>query len=319
MGKRVIKTLFILLVNAMITGIFGFINPFSGSLAFADAGKPTPVAEPDYWNVPDKWYMDAQSGVVELDTSEKHSGERSVKLTGTGLVGQSLVLDRPWVELTAPTEYTISVWYKTAGGYNGTPRISVQYLNKWGTPFINENGEYISYFYGETGDHDWQLWSVTVVMPAGSAKPQVQFETEGTKGAIWFDDVSITAKGSTKNVVLNPGFETLYAQMSDAEFFAKMNLDLPGMEGVKAAVQAGDYNRARAEYLNYYRTRTLPVFGSPKDGEMPEPVVGYDTSLADIAMDHFWNLIYGYDNEYFLGEDISWPAFPPSQDQSWNV
>ena len=43
------------------------------------------------------------------------------------------------------------------------------------------------------------------------------------------------------------------------DMFNRMNLDVPGVEAVKAAVEVGDYPAAEAAYLAYYRARKPPV------------------------------------------------------------
>ena len=43
------------------------------------------------------------------------------------------------------------------------------------------------------------------------------------------------------------------------EMFGRMNLDYPGLEKVRAAVEAGDYQAAEAAYLEHYRSRKQPV------------------------------------------------------------
>ena len=46
---------------------------------------------------------------------------------------------------------------------------------------------------------------------------------------------------------------------SIVDMFNRMNLDTPGLETVKAAVQVKDYAAAEAAYLAYYRTRKPPI------------------------------------------------------------
>ena len=43
------------------------------------------------------------------------------------------------------------------------------------------------------------------------------------------------------------------------DMFNRMNLDTPGLEAVKAAINAGDYPHAEAAYLAYYRARKPPI------------------------------------------------------------
>ena len=46
---------------------------------------------------------------------------------------------------------------------------------------------------------------------------------------------------------------------SIVDIFNRMNLDAPGLEAVKAAVEAGDYPAAETAYLAYYRARKPPI------------------------------------------------------------
>ena len=46
---------------------------------------------------------------------------------------------------------------------------------------------------------------------------------------------------------------------SIVDMFNRMNLEMPGLETVKAAVEAEDYSAAEAAYLTYYRARKPPV------------------------------------------------------------
>src|SRR5690625_3439120 len=46
------------------------------------------------------------------------------------------------------------------------------------------------------------------------------------------------------------------APVSDSQFFAHVDLDFPGMESVRAAVENNDYETAKAELAAYFRNRT---------------------------------------------------------------
>ena len=49
------------------------------------------------------------------------------------------------------------------------------------------------------------------------------------------------------------------AEDQSRALFERLNLDYPGMEKVKAAVDAGDFGAARAAYVQHYRDRTKPA------------------------------------------------------------
>jgi len=52
-----------------------------------------------------------------------------------------------------------------------------------------------------------------------------------------------------------PGDQIRGPRLTDRDFFAALDLTRPGLEQVAAAIAAGDYARAKAELLAYYRTR----------------------------------------------------------------
>ncbi len=71
--------------------------------------------------------------------------------------------------------------------------------------------------------------------------------------------------------------------ISDAEFFRILNLDYPGLEKVKGAVNAGDLASAKHEYAEYLRHREKPVWkldghSRPKYDSRP---AGVNTENAD--------------------------------------
>lgn len=49
-------------------------------------------------------------------------------------------------------------------------------------------------------------------------------------------------------------------QMTEPEFFAALDLDYPGLEGVREAVEASDWSAARAELATYLREREHPTW-----------------------------------------------------------
>lgn len=60
--------------------------------------------------------------------------------------------------------------------------------------------------------------------------------------------------------------------MTDEEFFRKVNLDYPGLERVREAVEAADLDAARREIAEYYRTRSgkFYLFDAQEPGDGPE-------------------------------------------------
>lgn len=103
--------------------------------------------------------------------------------------------------------------------------------------------------------------------------------------------------------------------MDDAEvkaFFELVNLDYPGLETVKAAVQSGDYAQAKERIVQYYRTRTKPGWywkGVPKRGLWSSHD---DASADDILARRFTVLT----RTVQLGDKVDWAA-NPVEDREW--
>jgi hypothetical protein len=87
-------------------------------------------------------------------------------------------------------------------------------------------------------------------------------------------------------------------RLTDAGLFAELDLDRPGLEQVRAAVQAGDLQVAGARLCDYFRQRTEPKHFY---GQLPEGPV--DLAAADQICRH---VILGQP----LGPEINWRANP---------
>lgn len=87
-------------------------------------------------------------------------------------------------------------------------------------------------------------------------------------------------------------------RLTDARLFAELDLDRPGLEQVRAAVQAGDLQAAGASLCNYFRQRREPRHCY---GRLPEGPV--DLAAADQICRH---IILGQP----LGPEINWRANP---------
>jgi hypothetical protein len=97
----------------------------------------------------------------------------------------------------------------------------------------------------------------------------------------------------------------------DAAFFAAWNLDHPGMEAVKAAVVARDYDRAKVELKRYFAGRRLPRW-QINHWEMPARPRGkseqhsrYQAGQRILAHDFSYA---GFELKF--GKKIDWNHFP---------
>ncbi|MCD6362352.1 MAG: heparinase II/III family protein, partial [Armatimonadetes bacterium] len=125
--------------------------------------------------------------------------------------------------------------------------------------------------------------------------------------ALMFIFTAAVAHGQAPDI---PG-ETVPRNVPPPVLFEELNYDLPGMEAVKAAVDAGDERAAKAALLEYFRSR--PGVAHPSPRENP------DTTRADALLEgrFVWPngdvLYWGPDVEdiewYRVPMDIDWPTF----------
>lgn len=98
---------------------------------------------------------------------------------------------------------------------------------------------------------------------------------------------------------------------SDEEFFAAWDLDHPGMEAVKAAVEAEDYPAAKVALKHYFLARREPPW-KLNHWEMPEEPAGEatDYSQYDAGERILAHQFEGGGFEVDFGEKIDWNYFP---------
>lgn len=115
-------------------------------------------------------------------------------------------------------------------------------------------------------------------------------------------------------------------QFSDADFFATLNLDYPGMGSVKSAVTAGNYAAAKVALVAYFKARSGPVINTPTPAT--DAIIGNDR-------DHnftYYGQAYDVDNvsdnhlpptdtsnpNYPFG-DIDWRYLPSTFPTNWHT
>lgn len=76
---------------------------------------------------------------------------------------------------------------------------------------------------------------------------------------------------------------------TDAELFAALDLTLPGLETVRAAVDGGDLAAAKTALAAYYRARTEPTWFF--DPHTIDPSVGYDETRATNAVNATFDIV----------------------------
>ena len=92
---------------------------------------------------------------------------------------------------------------------------------------------------------------------------------------------------------------------TDEEFFAALDLSRAGLEEVRAAVEAGDLERAKEAFREYFLARRHPRYMDNWWERPPVPAARPNTSAADDTVNH----IYTFDRgRYDLGPDIDWAS-----------
>jgi len=110
-------------------------------------------------------------------------------------------------------------------------------------------------------------------------------------------------------------------RMTDQEFFQALNLDYPGLELVKVAIEAGEPDAARHAYAEHLRTREKPRWIIDwRERPEPRPADQVNTRVADLALEHKFS--WGGDI-FDLGEDIDWSQNQMTEGESatveWNA
>lgn len=101
--------------------------------------------------------------------------------------------------------------------------------------------------------------------------------------------------------------------VGDSEFFASLDLDLPGLQAVKTAIVAGDVDGAKSALCDYYRQRTTPKY-------FPSPAVSADPKLLSRAEEVLQNTFHGQAVDPYpkvpMGDRIDW-TLDPVKDREW--
>lgn len=98
------------------------------------------------------------------------------------------------------------------------------------------------------------------------------------------------------------------AQQLRKEAFDLINLNYPGLEKVKAACDARQWDEAAQALLHYYRTRTGIVH--PDIDLKNIKISQEEQKWADDALEHTFFVHKGYQPSYNYGKDINWQYWP---------
>jgi hypothetical protein len=109
-------------------------------------------------------------------------------------------------------------------------------------------------------------------------------------------------------------------RLTDADFFAAMDLARPELAAVRGAVEKQDWPAARKTYATHFRTRPTPRWFTGLRERPKRPATRPDTSEADRLLAHQWK--WGK-NWFDLGPDVDWASNQMIQGESatveWNA
>ncbi len=111
------------------------------------------------------------------------------------------------------------------------------------------------------------------------------------------------------NISLVNESHVLGPRITDEQFYSQLDLERPGLEMVREAIQNGDFATAEHALAAYYRKRTTPRWRVMWD-QMPTPdkrPKEYDTTRADNAVKH---LLTSCSIPHQFGERIDWSINP---------
>jgi len=101
--------------------------------------------------------------------------------------------------------------------------------------------------------------------------------------------------------------------MTDREFLSALDLDRPGLKEIRGAVEAGDLEKAKAELIEYFRSRNRPGLAEksrdPKD--CPEAV----TEKGEKAYEGHFKSIDGH--IAYIGKKVDWFHYPKVVDNRY--
>ena len=104
--------------------------------------------------------------------------------------------------------------------------------------------------------------------------------------------------------------------LDDQRFFDGLRLDMPGMEKVRAAAEAKNWEKAKAELLEYYRHRKpISYYGQYAEAP-PRPEKPGSNPPADQIVAHKYPIYHYKAPVYDFGPDIDWHVYP-IKDVSW--
>lgn len=106
---------------------------------------------------------------------------------------------------------------------------------------------------------------------------------------------------------------SVFGQSVDKSIFTALNLDYKGLERVKQEYNAGNYDKAAAELLSYYRSRKGIV--NPHVDLSNVRISDKEQKWADLALEHKFYAHEGYEPLFYGKDTINWNYWPVKDDE----
>ena len=253
--------------------------------------------------IPDGWQvMPAGNGTTTALSLEKTDGGMALKLVDHDrAVGVGVA---QYVSVIPGRQYAFSA--EVSGG---TAFIYLRFCEAQGKPI---DPEFRAPGFSPNG---WRRKVCKAVAPPGAARVMAWFYT--------------TSTGISDTLVRNPDLhdngivdEEHGPLMTDAQFFAALNLDYPGMEATRAAVAKGDLEAAKTAYLEFRQTRSKARWHVDPAAK-PAAAVATTDAAGDRVLQHMIAMPWGNDlKAYPVGEKIDWTYNPlkpndPAYTREW--
>lgn len=141
------------------------------------------------------WGSSGNSSVHKIDTSEVHTGRKSLKIDAAGSV--KIISLNVRIPVYQGQQLEFSLWYKTTDNFNGTSDNNKFRVGKQDGTLLTS--------YGFSGPFtEWTNRVATLTVGSGITELELRIDSNHSSGTVWWDDISIvdvTSKNQTNTKI----------------------------------------------------------------------------------------------------------------------
>lgn len=301
---------FALLRRALLPALLSIITSSNAQPLLIDGGFEQGGEE---WTILVPQESASAEPTLSVVTTPCHSGAHAARLNSSEQARYGLHVRGPerMIPVIPGQRYRVSGWFRADPGLvvgQGTPGLLVRLTLRDAAKADADGGHLFIGLDDWVGRDleppantrlptEWTKIEAVVEIPEGVAWMIPTFFVWRAAGAIYFDDLAVeavpadtpltpisTTRARPTPPPSAPSAAELLTEEKQAEIFAALDLDLPGLQAVKAAVQAGDLSTARGELAAYLRNRPGDFwFFAPVDPAHPEADFTYRAVRAESA------------------------------------